>query len=182
MTVHEGAKWPEALTLAERMVEETGVNVRAVLLYGSRLLKTNPDVHSALDFVVIVEAYRPFYAALSAAKELHRPAALMTALAGVLAPNVIAYAPDGGRAGLAKCLVVSKTDLERALGPNPPDHFLLGRLVQRVGRVWAANQQEADWVEAQLRGAHAGVLEWMAPYLAASFDAEGLGQRLLEVC
>jgi len=156
--------------------------VRSVLLYGSQLLRTRPDEHSAFDFVVLVTAYRPFYAALRGAGELNRPVWLMTSLARVLAPNVIAFAPGGGRAGIAKCLVVSEPDFERALGPRPPDHFLLGRMVQRVAVVWAADPAEERWVEERLAGARAGVLDWLAPYLDAPVDAAALGRRLLEVC
>ncbi len=174
--------WPEALELAERLVAAAGPGVSAVLLYGSRLHKTRPDRHSALDFVVIVDDYRAFYAGLSAADELHRPVGLMTALARVLPPNVIAYAPDEGRDGIAKCLVVSRADFALALGPNPPDHFILGRMLQRVGVVWTAGADERTWVEAQIADAHARVLDWMAPYLMEDVDAAGLGRRLLEVC
>jgi hypothetical protein len=153
-----------------------------VLLYGSRLLRTNPNLHSAFDFVVIVDDYRSFYTALSRAGELSRPVGLMVMLARVLAPNVIAYAPDDGRGGVAKCLVVDKKDFARAVSADPPDHFLLGRMVQRVGVLWAADQAEAIWGDAQLHGAHLNVLTWMAPYLEGPFDARSLGRRLLEVC
>lgn len=182
MTIPTGAEWPEARGLAEKLVADTDDTVAAVLLYGSRLHRTNPDVHSALDFVVIVNEYRSFYRALANANELHRPVGLMTALAGVLAPNVLAYAPGDGRQGLAKCLVVSRDHFARALGPNPPDHFILGRLVQKVGRVWAADAASAEWVQRQIDGAHARVLEWMAPYLDGAFNGAELGQRMLEVC
>jgi hypothetical protein len=174
--------WPEARALAERLVRHAGPSVRAVLLYGSRLLQTRPDPYSASDFVVIVDDYRAFYRGLADAEELHRPVGLMIALARVLPPNVIAYAPGEGREGIAKCLVVSKPDLERALGPDPRDHFLLGRLVQRVGYVWWADAAERAWVEERIRGAHRRVLDWMAPYLEAPVDGASLGRRLLEVC
>jgi hypothetical protein len=132
--------------------------------------------------VVIVSDYRAFYAALSASGELHRPVWLMTAMAGVLAPNAIAYAPEEGDAGIAKCQIVSVEDFERALGPRPPDHFLLGRLVQQVAVVWSADPHQAAWVAAQLDGAIGRVLDWMLPYLDEPVDAAGLGRRLLEVC
>jgi hypothetical protein len=176
------SKWPEARELAERLVSDAGSSVRAVLLYGSRLLKTRPDRHSALDFVVIVDDYRSFYEHVVRAGELDRPISVMTGLSRVLAPNVIAYAPDDGREGLAKCLVVSKADFAAALGPNPPDHFVLGRMLQRVGEVWAADAIESVWVHEQVGGAHMRVLDWMEPYLEEEVDAAGLGRRILEVC
>jgi hypothetical protein len=106
----------------------------------------------------------------------------MSTLARVLAPNVIAFAPEEGRAGIAKCLVVSRADFESALGPTPRDHFLLGRMVQRVAVVWAADPGEEHWAEERLAGARARVLDWLAPYLKEPVDAAGLGRRLLEVC
>ena len=156
--------------------------MRVVLLYGSWLLNTSPDRHSALDFVVIVDDYRIFYRALKEHGELGRSAGVMAALSKVLAPNVIAYVPDDGALGVAKCLVISKADFERALGPAPPDHFLLGRMVQRVGGVRTESDSEASWIRSVIAGAHARVIEWMEPYLIDSFDASGLGRRILEVC
>ena len=157
-------------------------SVRVVLMYGSRLLKTNPDRHSALDFVVIVDDYRSFYEGLAQVGELGRPVRLMRALSRVLAPNVIAYVPDDGAHGIAKCLVISTEDFERALGPELPDHFLLGRMIQRIGVVWAADNAQESWVRQVIAGAHGRVLDWMAPYLDGPFDASALGRRLLEVC
>jgi hypothetical protein len=168
--------------LAASLVEASGGHVRAVVLYGSQLLRTRPDKHSAFDLVVIVSDYRAFYTGLKASGELHRPVWLMTSMAGVLAPNAIAFAPEGDAAGIAKCQIVSALDFERALGSNPPDHFLLGRLVQHVKTVWAASEDDRAWVADQLSGAHDGVLDWMLPYLEEPVDAEGLGRRLLEVC
>jgi hypothetical protein len=87
---------PEAASsLARKLVE---ASVRAVLLYGSQLLRARPDEHSAYDFVVLVEDYRRFYAALRASGELPRPVWLMAAMARVLPPNVIAFAPGRGPA------------------------------------------------------------------------------------
>ena len=176
------SQWPQASRLADQLVEASDGTIRAVLLYGSHLLRTSPDQHSAVDFVVIVDDYRAFYAALDRADELNRPVALMAALAKVLAPNVLAFAPDDGRGGIAKYQLVNRADFERALGPKPPDHFLLARMVQRVGVVWTANAADAAWIAAQLAGARWGVLTWMAPYLEEPVDAQGFGRRLLEVC
>ncbi len=176
------SQWPQASRLADQLVEVSGGTIRAVLLYGSHLLRTSPDPHSAVDFVVIVDDYRNFYVALDAAGELHRPVALMAALAKVLAPNVLAFAPDEGRGSIAKYQLVSRADFERALGPKPPDHFLLARMIQRVAVLRTADAAETEWVETQLARARAGVLAWIAPYLEEPVDAGGLGRRLLEVC
>jgi hypothetical protein len=173
---------PSAPELAKKLVAAAGDTVGAILLYGSHLLRTNPDRHSAFDFVVIVDAYRPFYSSLKAAGEIHRPVRLMTWMAGVLSPNVIAFTPNQGRAGIAKCLIVTREDFAAALGPNPKDHFLLGRMIQKVGIVWVRSPDDEEWVESRLRDARSGVLEWMAPYLDGPVDAEGLGRQMMAVC
>lgn len=151
-------------------------------MYGSRLLKTNPDRHSALDFVVIVDDYRAFYRGLSDRGVLHRPVGLMTTMAKVLPPNVIAFAPDDGQRGIAKCLVLDTRHFEAGLSDRPRDHFLLGRMVQRVGVVWTRAPEDDAWVKATLAGARSRVIGWMAPYVEGAFDAGDLGRRLLEVC
>ena len=56
-----------ASELAEALVGISAGSIRSILLYGSHMLGANPDRHSAVDFVVIVDEYRPFYAALNAA-------------------------------------------------------------------------------------------------------------------
>lgn len=171
-----------AQALAERLVANANGTVRAVLLYGSQLLGARPGRHSAFDFVVVVDDYRAFHRALATAHELHRPIWLMSALARVLPPNTLAFAPDGGHAGIAKCLIVSSAHFAEGLGPGARDHFLIGRMVQRVRMLWARTPQDGAWVEQRLAGARSGVLTWMLPYLEQPVDAAGLGRRLLEVC
>jgi hypothetical protein len=168
--------------LAEALVGAGVGTVRSILLYGSHMLGANPDRHSAVDFIVIVDEYRPFYGALNTAGELHRPAGLLSMMASVLPPNVIAFAPEHVHDGIAKCIIVSRAHLEQGLGRNPPDHFLLGRLVQKVGPIYTATPNDAEWVDRLLASARDGVLQWLEPYLDGPIDAEGLGRRMLEVC
>ncbi len=173
---------PGAAELATALVGVSDSSVHVILLYGSHLTDASPDRHSAFDFIVVVDDYASFYSALSDADELHRPPWLMTRMAQMLAPNVIVFAPDEGSAGIAKCVIVSRDHLASALGPRPPDHFLLGRMVQRMGNVYAASPKDEEWIDAQLAGARSRVLEWMLPYMNAPVDAAGFGRRLLEVC
>jgi hypothetical protein len=168
--------------MAEALARASAGSVRAVLLYGSHLLGARPDKNSALDFVVIVSEYPTFYRALRDAGELHRSVWVMTALAGLLPPNVIAFTPGEGSEGIAKCLVISRDHLLAALGPRPKDHFLLGRLIQKVALVWAAGAEDAKALDAAVDGARRGVLSWIGPYLDEPFDAEAVGRRILEVC
>ncbi|HSM60081.1 MAG TPA: hypothetical protein VK849_04760 [Longimicrobiales bacterium] len=157
-------------------------SLEAVILYGSRLHGARPDRYSALDLVVIVRDYATFYEHLRAAGELHHSPRLMTALSRVLPPSVVAFTPGDGEGPLAKCLVVDRRHLERGLGADPPDHFLMSRLVQRVEIVWARDADTRTWLERLLREARGNVLSWVAPWLDEPFDAEALGRRMLEVC
>jgi hypothetical protein len=167
--------------LAQRLVDTCDGTVEAVLLYGSHLHGAAPGRHSALDLVVVVSDYRSFYRALRAAGEIHRPSRLLTGLAMILPPNVIAYEPDEGAEGFAKCLVISTGHFERALGERPPDHFILGRLVQQVALVWAKTDEREQWVRAWLHRARSGVLAWVGPTLPDTFDAEIVGRTMMEV-
>ena len=121
---------PKASALAARLVEAGGGHVRAVLLYGSQLLRTRPDRHSAFDLVVLVHEYRLFYSALSASGELHRPAWLMTWMARVLPPNTLAFVPDVERQHW------SEPWLNGPGRVTVPDH----RLPERTARVRRAGE------------------------------------------
>lgn len=177
-----GSALDAAGALARELAAASGGTVEAILLYGSHLLGARPDPHSALDFVVVVSAYRPFYQALHDAGEMHRRVGVLVTLARVLPPNVIAFTPGDGERGIAKCLVVSRQDLLAALGPAPRDHFLLGRLVQKVALVWSPDGRAVPWLDEALAHARDGVLSWVGPYLDEPFDAEAVGRTLLEVC
>ncbi|MCG6957770.1 MAG: hypothetical protein LJF04_17410 [Gemmatimonadetes bacterium] len=177
-----GDRFADARALAARLSDAAGGSVEAVILYGSHILGANPDRHSALDFVLVVDGYRRFYAAMHEAGELHRPVWLFAGLANILPPNVIAYTPDEGASGLAKCLVVSRDHFTLGTSPLPRDHFLAARLVQKVAVIWAADDARRQWVEKRLAGAQDAALTWVAPWLEGSFDAETVGRKLLEVC
>lgn len=171
-----------AQEMAEALAGAAGGTLEVVLLYGSHLLGASPDRNSALDFVAVVSDYRAFYTALRGAGEIHRPVWMITALARVLPPNVIAFTPGEGAGGIAKILVIDRAHLAAALGARPRDHFVLGRLVQQVAVIWAADPERARDMEASLEAACGAVLSWIGPYLREPFDAEGVGRRILEVC
>jgi hypothetical protein len=151
-----------------------------VVLFGSRLVAASPDEHSAWDLVAIVDAYGPFHRHLVRTGHHRRPAWLLSALARVLPPNVTAFDPGGG-AALAKCAIVSARDFARSLGPRARDHFLKGRMVQRVALVWARDPAAARSIEDALSEARGGVLGWTGPHLPETFTPAELARRMLEV-
>jgi hypothetical protein len=159
-----------------------GEQLRAILLFGSRLVQASPDRYSAYDLVVVCESYRRFYDALARAGAARRSPAVQSLLNRVLAPNVIAFAPDGWEGGpVAKIMVLEPRTFERALERDSPDHFVKGRLVQRVALLHARDPRTAEWVEGLLRGAREDVPRWVGPFLESPFTAERAAHRMLEL-
>ena len=178
VTNYEG---PEpARPIVERLVEVGGGEIRAILLFGSQLVRATPNAHSAWDLVVVVDRYGPFHRALVAAGHHRRPAWLLNAMARVLPPNITAFDPGEG-APLAKCAIVSSGHFARALGPRSPDHFLKGRMVQQVELLWRRPAGDATWIEERLAEARMDVLEWAGPFLDEAFTAAGLAHGFLSV-
>ncbi len=169
-----------ARAIVERLVEVGGGEIRAILLFGSQLVNATPSAHSAWDLVVVVDRYAPFHRALVAAGPHRRPAWLLNAMAGVLAPNITAFDPGGG-APLAKCAIVSSDHFARALGPRSPDHFLKGRMVQQIEVLWRRTAADGTWIEDRLREARMDVLEWAGPFLEGAFTPASLAHGFLSV-
>jgi hypothetical protein len=174
---------PDAERLWRSLVAVVGEDqVRAVILFGSRMVQASPDRYSAYDLVVVAERYRPFYDALARAGLSDRSPAVQSLLNRTLAPNVIALAPEGWDGGpVAKIMVLEPADLERALAPDSPDHFLKGRLVQKVALLHARDAAAAEWVAGLLAGARADVLGWVGPFLDERFTAADAARRMLQV-
>ena len=169
------------LALADALVEVAAPHVAGILLFGSRLAGTSPGRHSAWDFVVVVDAYRDFYRRLVEAGHHSRSPRLLATLAHLLPPNIISFAPDLPDEPLAKCIVLSAQDFERALSPTAPDHFLKGRMMQRVGVVYARDRHTASWLRSLLADGRRDVLRWVAPHLDETFTAAELARTMLRV-
>lgn len=169
--------------LVEALVAAGGGSVRAVIVFGSQLVRAFPDAHSAWDLVVVVDDYRRFHGHLVRAGHHGRPAWLLSAMARILPPNITAFDPGRGRP-LAKCAIVSEAHFARALGPRAPDHFLKGRMVQKVALLWSVDEGVGRWAEAALEAARNDVLNWAGPHLArggSPFTAEAFARGMLRV-
>lgn len=171
----------EGARLAQAVVDAGGGHVQAIVLFGSRLVDTTPGAHSAWDFVVVVDGYRPFYRAYVASAGHRRSAGLLSALARVLAPNIVAFMPELPGEPTAKCMILTSRDFERALGPDAKDHFVKGRMVQHVAVVHARDRKIEGWIERVLGDARRQVIDWVAPYLDEPFDAASFARRMLRV-
>ncbi len=142
---HAGGEPAQRLTRS--LVEVAGTQVRAVLLYGSHLVKAAPDRYSAYDLVVVVEEYLATYRELRRRGHTHRPPWLMAPLAWLLPPNVIAYSPEGADGPIAKCLIISARDFERELSARSRDHFMLSRMSQEVGVPFVRDTAAEQWLD-----------------------------------
>ena len=158
-----------------------GDQLVSVLVYGSRVVPTGPDRHSAYDLVIVVDGYRAFYRRLRDAGHMTRSAGLLALVSRVLAPTVIAFWPEPPDGPLAKCLVLSRSDFERALGPRRRDHFCVGRMVHRTQVLHTRDPAMTAWIETALAGARASVLGWTLPFVNGSFSVDGFCRRMLEV-
>ncbi len=165
--------------LVEALRSDAGEALVAVLLFGSRLASTAPASASAYDLVVVVRGYAAFYRRMREAGRTGRPPGLVSALARVLPPNVTAYDPGVG--AVAKCLILTEEDLARGLSPRAPDHFLKGRLVQKVALLYARDADAAARLGMLLGEARAAVLEWVGPFLEAPFTAAEAARTMLRV-
>lgn len=175
----------EAPALARRfaraMADAGGEQLAAVILYGSQLHGSSPSEHSAWDLVVVVDRYPPFHRALRAAGHQSRSARVMDFMGSVLPPYVTAFDPLNDGSPMAKCLVLRRDQFAEAMGPRSKDHFLKGRLIQKVSVVWAADPATAREMEGVLEAARREVLSWAGPFLEEPFDARSLTRRMLAV-
>lgn len=167
--------------LVSGLRETGGDGLLAVLAYGSRLVSASPDRHSAWDLVVVVEDYRAFYRALHEDGHTARSATLLATVSRVLAPTVIAFWPAPPDGPLAKCLVLSRADFQRELGPRRLDHFCLGRMAHHISVVHARDPDAAAWVEGLVARARQMVLDWTLPFLGGSFSVDDFCRRMLEI-
>jgi len=171
---------PDAKALAGTVVAAAGEHLTGIVIYGSQLLRAEPNRHSAWDMVFIVDRYGPFHRALVDGG-LHRgPAWVLDVMARLLPPWATMVEASGSEA-IGKCMVVSRAHFERAVRPRSPDHFLKGRMVQRVALVWAKDPAAAASIEGLLREARRDVLRWAGPWLDEPFDAVSTSRRMLEV-
>ena len=179
MTVSSGST---ARSLAEALVEAAGDQIRAILLYGSRLLDATPDRYSAYDFVVIVEGYLQFYRDLRYHDLIHRTPRLMAAAAQVLPPNVISFSSRESDDLIAKCLIMSTCHFERELSSRSKDHFMISRMIQQVDVLYVSDHRTEQWMEGCLAEARGTVLSWAAPYVESPFTPESLAMEMLKIC
>jgi hypothetical protein len=150
-------------------------------MYGSHVQASAPDQYSAYDFLLITDSYSEFFRRICHRGYHGKPAWLLTALSQFLPPNIIAFGKGEEESPPAKCAVVSLKHLRRSLRPYMPDHFLKGRVVQKLALVYSRAESDQEAVISAIRDAREGVVHWVRPFLPGSFTLEGFGETMLRV-
>ena len=172
---------PEVSVTRDLLTEACGDNLVGVVLFGSRLLGTSPDPHSAADLFVVVEEYQRFYRDIGRRLPARRRAAIMAALNRCLPPNIISIRDPGDLRAGTKCFVISRRDLATGLSSDAKDHFCRGRMMQQFQIVHARGAEDGERLERDLLDARRLTLEWTPLYLGASFSVLDYCRRMLEV-
>ncbi len=172
---------PRLLETVEALVEAGGESVETVLLYGSHVQASSPNQWSAYDFLLVTDSYSRFFRRLVEKRYHKRPPWLLTALSHILPPNIISF--DTGRTDRppAKCAVVNPRHLRRSLRPHSPDHFLKGRVVQKLALVWSRGAEEEETLLSAVRDARDGIVRWVRPFLPGPFTLEAFAEKMLRV-
>jgi hypothetical protein len=162
-----------------RLVAAAGASLRGLLFFGSRRTgAARADAWSAYDLFVVVEQYRPFYAALAAAGLTGKRPGLLALVSRLLPPTQcsLRFAEEGVH---VKASVIDPGALTRETGRGRRDHFCIGRLFQPVRLLYARDAAARDSILACLESSVRETWGWARPWLPAPFDAAGYGLSAL---
>ena len=172
---------PEVRESLDILTEACGPNLVTVIFFGSRLLGTSPNTHSAADLFVVVDDYDQFYRDIGRKLPARRRASIMAALNQILPPNIILLKDPGDLQAGTKCFVIRRPHVIEALSSRSRDHFCRGRMMQRCQIVYARSQSDRDIFERELHGVRERTLEWVPIYLPRHFTVLEYCLRMLEV-
>lgn len=173
---------PTAVALAAQVASNFGGSAHAVLHYGSRAQGRASRPDSAFDFFVVVTSYDEAYRVAATMLGPRCRPRLAVALAQLLPPNAMSirrYGPSGEQE--AKCLIISKRDLQRECSARARDHFVQARMAQTVRLAWARDAASADAVLASVRQARDRSFDWTRVFLPSSFDLPQFCRTLIGV-
>ena len=163
-----------------RLVAAAGKSLRGLLFFGSRRTgAARADAWSAHDLFMVVDRYRPFYAALAAAGLTGKSPAWLALVSRLLPPTQVSlrFAAEGVH---VKASVIEERALQRETGPGRRDHFCIGRLFQPMRLVHASGDAARDAVLSCLVSSVRETWGWARPWLPDEFDAAGYGLSALE--
>jgi hypothetical protein len=172
---------PRLRETVKALAEAGGESVETILLYGSHVQASSPDQWSAYDFLLVADSYSKFFRRLVDKGYHKRPAWLLTALSHFLPPNIISFDTGLPDRPPAKCAVVNPRHLRRSLRPHSPDHFLKGRVVQKLALVWSRGPEEEETLLSAVRVAREGIVLWVRPFLPGPFTLDAFAEKMLRV-
>lgn len=168
---------------AAQIVGWCGEWVRAIVFFGSRKTRAQPDAWSAHDYFVLTRRYLGFYRGLRAVGALRRAPRLAAALNAVLPPNQISLRGRDatGEPWHAKCAVIELDRFVSEASRRRRDHFVLGRLCQPVEIVFSESVETRRELLDALVSAHELTFSWVRPWLPEGFDATAYCRTMLRV-
>jgi len=169
-----------AAAVAERLAEAAGPFMRGAVHFGSTLTGSSPDRQSAHDLFVIVSDARGFFERTRPVLPAPRSPATLTWLNRRIPPDILHF-PGGPDDPGAKIFVIGEHDFDRALSGRARDHFVRGRLMQRVARVYARDEAAAAWLDECLERNRRLVVRWLRPWLPDPFGVEDFTRRMLDI-
>ena len=165
---------------ARRLRAAAGDSLRGLLFFGSRRTSAaRADAWSAHDLFVVVERYRPFYAALAGAGLTGKRPWLLALVSRPLPPTQcsLRFAKEGVH---VKASVIEQRALSRETGPGRHDHFCIGRLFQPTRLLYAKDEAAREAILACLVSSVRETWGWARPWLPERFDAAGYGLSALQ--
>lgn len=168
-----------AASVVRSLTDACGDALVAALLYGSRLTRSSPGRHSAYDMLLVVDGQRKFYRRLKEAGHTRRSPLVMSLFGHVLSPNSVAHRLDQDT--LAKCLVVTRRELRRAMSDRARDHFVLGRMVQQVAILHARDAEAEQELREALERGRRTPLRWALPFVEAPFTVREFARGMVAV-
>ena len=152
-----------ATALAERIVQQHGAAVRAVVFYGS-CLRSGDDREGLLDLYVLVDGYRAFYERWA-----------LVVLNVLLPPNVF-YLEVPAPAGTVRCkfAVISCETFAAAVSPRTFESYFWARFAQPCALVYAADEGARAAVAAAVATAVTTFAERAADLCGKRFTAREL--------
>jgi hypothetical protein len=166
---------PTGGELLDEIVAAAAGTLDAVLFFGSRSSKVATTAASAYDFMLVVGSAGTFYGRMRAAGLLQRSPAVLRLVDPVLRPTQIRLASKNA---VAKCSVLTTSDLREATSPHRKDQFIAGRLFQDVKELWTRGDRAREAVSEAVRSARRITLDWCAPDLPPTFDAVAYVRQL----
>ena len=152
--------------LLASIIEGAEGTLDAVLFFGSRSSKVATTAASAYDFMLVVNSAASFYERMNSRGLLQRSPMVLRLVDPFLRPTQVRLAVNDA---VAKCSVLTTSDLRAATSARRKDQFIAGRLFQDVKVLWSRNEVAGVAIEESVDSARLVTLDWSAPDLPPVF-------------